>query len=279
MSTPKKFKQAEKLYSQALEYNEQGNWGLSETEFMKALILYTNLKAAEKVAACHYSIGNVCFNKGNLDETRKHWEEALELYKKMNHSEAGSVCIDLGDLMYDQKELYGSGHFYSQALQLLERSPIGNEENFGIAHMKLGKVCYAQERYPAAEQHFLKAQPILEKHSREDLLADIFKCLGHIYLATNDLKIAKQNFMKSFQMFSKIGHEDGKNECASCITAIENKEKQRKLEKKSKKLEDQLKLLETLPNGLMPTESSESEYLGELKTNASRDSEDYTPIR
>lgn len=102
MSTPKKFRQAEKIYSQALEYNEQGNWGFSEQEFLKALILYAGLKAFEKVAACHYSIGNVCFNKGNLEETKKHWLEAYEVYKRSgNLSEAAGVSIDLGDLMYD----------------------------------------------------------------------------------------------------------------------------------------------------------------------------------
>lgn len=102
------------------------------------------------------------------------------------------------------------------------------------------------------------AQPILEKVSREEQLADIFKCLGNIYLATKDLKIARQNFSRAFQLFSKIGHDSGKNECASFITSIDNQEQQRKLEMKSKKLEDRLRLLEAAPLS-PPSDDDDSE--------------------
>jgi len=150
----------------------------------------------------------------------------------------------MGEIMYDQKDFFGAGHFYSQALCLFEQSPQGNEENVGIVQVKLGKVFYALQSHTIAEKHFLQAQPILGKYSREDLLADIFKCLGNIYLGNRNLAIAQINFQRAFEIFSKIGHEDAKNECASFLTAIENKKEQLKLEKKSKKLQDHLRMLE-----------------------------------
>lgn len=100
-----KLKKAESHYYRGLTYNEQGNWGLAEEEFLKALVIYSQLKIWDKVVCTQCSLGNVAFNKGNVNETLKHWNNALTTYEEnLNQNmNAANLCIDIGDLYYDLK--------------------------------------------------------------------------------------------------------------------------------------------------------------------------------
>ena len=104
-SSNRQVKKAESYYSRGLILNDQGNWCLAEEEFLKALVVYSKLQIFDKVVACHCSLGNVCFNKGNYSETLKHFLGALSIYEeKLNKkTEAGELCMEIGDLYYDLK--------------------------------------------------------------------------------------------------------------------------------------------------------------------------------
>mmetsp|Transcript_24874 Transcript_24874/g.34829 ORF Transcript_24874/g.34829 Transcript_24874/m.34829 type:complete len:372 (-) Transcript_24874:16-1131(-) len=245
-SSHRQVKKAEAYYSKGLILNEQGNWGLAEEEFLKALVMFSKIQNYEKVVATHCSLGNVCFNKGNYSETLKHWLSALSIYEeKLNKkTEAGELCMEIGDLYYDLKNWYGAGQYYSRALTLFEEEPINNDLNFGLVNHKLGNVCFQQERYREAEKHFINAQPIYEKFSAEDKIADIFKGLGQIYLIRNDMNTSYKYFMRSFELYSRLEREDQRNEIATFLVSIENKREQKKLEKRQKDLEKKLAELE-----------------------------------
>jgi len=245
-SSKKDYKKAEGHYYKGLSNNDQGNWGTAEEEFLRALVLFQKISCYEKVVCCHCSLGNVCFNKGNLTETLKHWLCALDIYENRlrNKTDAGELCLDVGDLHYEMKNMYGAGQYYSRAYSLFQEEPLENDLNMGIVNHKLGNVCFNQERFPQAEKHFLKAQPIYEKFSREEGLGDMFKAMGHIYMVQDDFQIAQQYFRKAFEIFSKIDKIDLTNEVANLLLSIENRLEQKRLERRQRDLEKKLKDLE-----------------------------------
>ncbi len=57
----------------------------------------------DKIVCCHKSLGNVCFNKGNLSETLQHWMDAVRINeeKLKDKSDAASLCVEIGDLYFD----------------------------------------------------------------------------------------------------------------------------------------------------------------------------------
>ncbi|PRP82416.1 TPR Domain containing protein [Planoprotostelium fungivorum] len=231
MSSKKDYKKAESYYFKGLANNDQGNWGTAEEEFLRALVLFSKLNSWEK---------------GNLTETLKHWLSALSIYEDRlrQKTEAGELCLDIGDLHYEMKNMYGAGQYYSRAHSLFMEEPLDNDLNMGLVNHKLGNVCFNQERFPQAERHFLLAQPIYEKFSREEGLADIFKAMGHIYMVQEDYVVGQKYFRKAFEIFSKIERTEQQTEVSNLLLSIENRLEQKRLEKKQRDLEKKLKDLE-----------------------------------
>lgn len=254
-----------KLYYRGLECNEQGNWGLAEVRFecnwlipkqeafLRALVIFQKLRITDQIVCCYESLGNVCFSKGNLSETKKHWINALEIYEQLHQKiNAGKVCLDVGDLHYDMKDWYGAGEYYTRAMTLFEEEPLGSEKYQAKANHKLGNVCFNQNRFPDAEKHYcsgtlqhstlMTALPVYIKLGKTHYIADIYKGIGQIYLAVNDLDVAYKNFKNSFQIYSSMQNEDQKKDVSGYLLAIENKIAQKALEREKKQLERKLEV-------------------------------------
>ena len=104
MTNKKIIKQADELYLKGNAFNDRGDYGLAEEAFLKALVYYTKATEWEKVVACEMSIGNVCCNKNRFEYAVEHWGNALKIYEQSNlFTEAGELCLTIGDLYYDQK--------------------------------------------------------------------------------------------------------------------------------------------------------------------------------
>ena len=97
------------------------------------------------------------FRRGlELEETGSDVQEAIAAYRKaveLNPDAAGA-WVNIGTLLYQQRELEEAERCYRQAL---EASP-----GYALAHFNLGNICEESERLPEAVNHYrlaLRMQP------------------------------------------------------------------------------------------------------------------------
>eukprot|EP01119_Soliformovum_irregulare_P017606 TRINITY_DN5256_c1_g1_i2.p1 TRINITY_DN5256_c1_g1~~TRINITY_DN5256_c1_g1_i2.p1 ORF type:complete len:341 (+),score=84.88 TRINITY_DN5256_c1_g1_i2:29-1051(+) len=237
-------KKAMKLYYQGLCFNDQGNWGLSEEAFLRALVELRKLKKWDEVIACYTSLGNVCYSKGDLKSTLSHWREGLDLLEQLNKkAEAGRLCLDMGDLHHEKKMWYAAGDYYTRAVTLFEEEPIGSEKYLAKAHYKLGNVCYNQKRFPDALKHYQLALPVLQRHGKTKLEADVLKAFGQIRFLEGDWNAALSYLQDCLKIFVTLGREEDIKEVESLLTTISNSIERERLAVEKKHLEKQFQKL------------------------------------
>jgi len=232
-------KQAEEMYKKAIIFNDRGDYGLAEEAFLKALVLYTKLQDWEKVVACEISLGNVCCNKNHIEDTLEHWMSALKIYEQSNlFAEAGNLCMVIGDLFYEQKNLWGSGHYYDKARGNFAKDVVGNELSLAFASQKLGNVFYQIGQTDQAQKCYNDAVPILKRHSLLSNVSDAYVALGHIHYGRSaELELAKINFQLALEIYKELNQESKIEELSNILERISSEEKQKKLEQKVKQLE------------------------------------------
>eukprot|EP01116_Phalansterium_solitarium_P006044 TRINITY_DN18355_c0_g1_i1.p1 TRINITY_DN18355_c0_g1~~TRINITY_DN18355_c0_g1_i1.p1 ORF type:complete len:337 (+),score=128.18 TRINITY_DN18355_c0_g1_i1:148-1158(+) len=239
MGKKTQLKVAHAHYEKGLIHNEQGNWGLADEEFHRALFIFRSLTVWEQVLNCHKSIGNVCFNKKLFSDTLKNWEAAASIAEHELHSrvEAGALLLDIGDLHYEMANLFAAGHAYEKAHSFFAENPTANELRLGGTEHKLGNVAFRMDRFDKAEQHFLTALRVFESHGKEKKVGAVLKALGRIELVRKELQPAKRYLMRSFEIYSRLGRDDVKNELSMLLQDIENREQKRELQRRLQQLQ------------------------------------------
>ncbi|MER5772093.1 BTAD domain-containing putative transcriptional regulator [Streptomyces sp. NPDC001985] len=171
-------------------------------------------------AAAHQSLGLATFTKGDLELSRSHFEQAIELARRAGWGVCESVALsNLAGVSADLGLLSQAAEYYDQSITInrrLRRTPHQPLQG-------LSEVLYGMGRLREAERLCRRALAISRKLSAPDSIARISTTLALISVDLGELETAHELATASRKGFQAIGNLAGEAEavCALAMIAAE----------------------------------------------------------
>ncbi|QDY81314.1 tetratricopeptide repeat protein [Streptomyces qinzhouensis] len=168
-------------------------------------------------AAAHQSLGLVSFTRGDLELSRNHFEQAIELARRVGWGVAESVALsNLAGVSGDLGRLSQAAEYYGQSIAIdrkLRRSP-------SQPFLGLGEVLHSMGRLREAERLCRRALALSHKIGAPDSPSRISCTLATISLDLGLLVTAQELAMTSRRGFQAIGNLPGEAEVLSVLAMI-----------------------------------------------------------
>ncbi|MGW1275698.1 AfsR/SARP family transcriptional regulator [Streptomyces tsukubensis] len=168
-------------------------------------------------AAAHQSLGLVSFTRGDLELSRNHFEQAIELARRADWGVAESVALsNLAGVSGDLGLLSQAAEYYGQSIAIdrkLRRSP-------SQPFLGLGEVLHSMGRLREAERLCRRALALSHKIGAPDSPSRISCTLATISLDLGLLVTAQELAMTSRRGFQAIGNLPGEAEVLSVLAMI-----------------------------------------------------------
>jgi len=179
----------------------------AEEYFKKSLEISEQL--GEGVSECHRGLGYIRWREGNLDESQKHYEKAIQKAKEEgNNKELALNYIDIGSVFaYRGGEHDKAMQHYKKALPILEKREI--YDKLAKVHNNIGDQLLKKGKYEEAIKEFEKCIEYAERIGNQQLIgwgsfnaAEAFARKGLTEQASKHLKVAEDKIEK---LGEKIG--------------------------------------------------------------------------
>lgn len=158
------------------------------------------------VAAGAYSLGLLAFDRGDLTEAEKRYQEAFSLREKLapNSGELAAILNNLGIVARNRGELETAERFYRRSLairQTLEPDSLAVGESLN----NLGNLVQDRGELREAEQLFERALVLKQKHAPGSLtVASTLGNLGNASYYRGNLEQSEQHFREALALFEKL---------------------------------------------------------------------------
>jgi tetratricopeptide (TPR) repeat protein len=156
------------------------------------------------------SMGNIYYKQEKLKKALKHYQQALEIDKKIGRKEReAGIMRNIGNIYQIQGKLKEALKHYQQALEI--HREIGNKNKEGEAGVigNIGSICYIQGKLKKALKHYQQALEIDKKIGRKEGEAINFYNMGNIYHKQGKLKKALKHYQQALEIDKKIGRKEG----------------------------------------------------------------------
>ncbi|MGV9314372.1 AfsR/SARP family transcriptional regulator [Streptomyces sp. NPDC003691] len=168
-------------------------------------------------AAAHQSLGLVSFTRGDLELSRNHFEQAIDLARRADWGVAESVALsNLAGVSGDLGLLSQAAEYYGQSIAIdrkLRRSP-------SQPFLGLGEVLHSMGRLREAERLCRRALALSHKIGAPDSPSRISCTLATISLDLGLLVTAQELATTSRRGFQAIGNLPGEAEVLSVLAMI-----------------------------------------------------------
>ncbi len=124
-------------------------------------------------------VGHADFFKGNYDNARKEFDEALPIFKKLGDKKGLSECYGLYGKMMSQQARYPQALTYLNLALTLNRQ-IGNKAGIASCYKNTGMVYFGEGRLSTALDFYYKALFIDLKVGNRVEIADIYNNIGDV---------------------------------------------------------------------------------------------------
>ncbi|MFI6287577.1 AfsR/SARP family transcriptional regulator [Streptomyces sp. NPDC051018] len=168
-------------------------------------------------AAAHQSLGLVSFTIGDLERSRSHFQQAIQLARRAGWGACESVALsNLGGVSADLGLLNEAAEYYDRAIRLdrrLRRTP-------SQTLLGLGEVLHGMGRLGEAERLCRRALALSHQLSAPDSISQVSCTLATISLDLGELVEAQDLATTARQGFQAIGNLAGEAQVHSVIAMI-----------------------------------------------------------
>ncbi|MFF0448158.1 BTAD domain-containing putative transcriptional regulator [Streptomyces sp. NPDC004609] len=168
-------------------------------------------------AAAHQSLGLVSFTMGDLERSRSHFQQAIQLARRAGWGACESVALsNLGGVSSDLGLLSEAAEYYDRAIRLdrrLRRTP-------SQTLLGLGEVLHGMGRLREAERLCRRALALSHQLSAPDSISQVSCTLATISLDLGELVEAQDLATTARRGFEAIGNLAGEAQVHSVIAMI-----------------------------------------------------------
>jgi predicted ATPase/DNA-binding SARP family transcriptional activator len=147
------------------------------------------------------------YRQGDLDEARRSWEEALELFRGQDDLDGVTRCTaELGAVAVGEGELDRSRELYEEAARGFEQ--LGNSVRLGVAKSNLCAIASMQGDLEAAVKHGFDAVALQEEAADVDGLAVTLHNLSRTTAQLGDSARSRQTLERSLRIARSLSYKE-----------------------------------------------------------------------
>ena len=154
--------------------------------------------------------GISCYFRSEYEHALEHYNEALEIRKKLENNEKGIAALlnNIAMVHFDQGEYNKSIEILTQALTIEEK--LGNDVSVASSLGNIGLIYREQDEYEMAISYYKKSLKMLENYPDElTYISNALSNLGVIYLNTEQPELALENFIECEKIQTELNDLNG----------------------------------------------------------------------
>lgn len=166
----------------------------------RALIINRSIDDALGQAANLSVLGKVHLSRGEDEDARRLWQEALDKAYKGSAELRSKILNDLSVALLHAEKIEEAGNHLNQALSL-------NPDSAAV-HQNLGKVAERSGHLPKAEKYYLKALALDRKEGYTPGIASDLTVLGNLYLKMDRKPEAAETLARALGLRTLLNQTD-----------------------------------------------------------------------
>ncbi len=194
--------------SLALIYQTWGELEQAEQMHRKCLAIEKELGRKEEVANAYGNLGEIYRTRGELEQAEQMHRKALVIDEELERREGmANAYGNLGLIHQARGNLDQAEQMYRKSFALNEE--LGRKEGMANAYGNLGLIHQARGNLDQAEEMLRKALAFNQELSRKEGMAIQYGNLGMIYQLRHDLDQAERMHRKSLAIEEELGRKEG----------------------------------------------------------------------
>ena len=166
----------------------------------RALVINQSLDDSLGQAANLSVLGKVHLSRGEDEDARRLWQEALDKAHKGSAELRSKILNDLSVALLHAEKIEEAGNHLNQALSL-------NPDSAAV-HQNLGKVAERSGHLPKAEKYYLKALALDRKEGYTPGIASDLTVLGNLYLKMDRKPEAAETLARALGLRTLLNQTD-----------------------------------------------------------------------
>jgi DNA-binding winged helix-turn-helix (wHTH) protein/tetratricopeptide (TPR) repeat protein len=148
----------------------------------------------------------VYFNHGDLPKAQAMWEQAIEVFRKLEETEGlAASSNNLGDVLLTTGKLAEASRLMKQAISGYKL--VGDRSGVALATVDLGEVALQKAELPEAQKDYEQAIAIGTQVGDKSASAYGFAGLGDVYLQQDQLAAARRQYETAIKLRKEIGEK------------------------------------------------------------------------
>jgi tetratricopeptide (TPR) repeat protein len=191
-----------------LIYRTRGDLAEAERMHRKSLEISEQLGRQEGMAAAYDNLGLIYRTRGDLDEAERVHRKSLEIDEQLGRQEGMAATYgNLGLIYRTRGDLDEAERMHRKSLEIDEQ--LGRQEGMAATYGNLGIIYGTRGDLDEAEWMLRKSLKINEQLGRQKGMAIQYGNLGVIYRTRGDLDEAERMHRKSLEINKQLGHQEG----------------------------------------------------------------------
>ncbi|MGC4047684.1 MAG: tetratricopeptide repeat protein [Armatimonas sp.] len=172
-----------------------------------------------KAAVCMFGIGQIYFQRSELDTALEHFNMALSIFNKMGNKHGKGHCMfGIGNVFFQRSDLDDAFEEYNKALYVFDPTdctPIQGRCIYGI-----GNIFLRRFELDAALAQYKEAISIFKKTGDKQDQGNCIYGMGNIFLQRYKLDNAFSQYEKALSVYKTTGDKKGLGNCMVGIGRI-----------------------------------------------------------
>jgi tetratricopeptide (TPR) repeat protein len=193
----------------------QGGLDAAEAYYRRAVnaLSLRDRRIDARTAELYTSLGQVLKERGNYAEAEERLKRAIQIWgnlkKKQEHVDPAlqaTSLINIAGVYRAQKQLAEAKKHYSEALEILQKAPTGNESIIAPLLNNIGSLLRQEKKWRESEDAFSTALRIAQgcKPRDDALIAAIFYNQGMAHRDSGRRTAARADLNEAYQLRSKV---------------------------------------------------------------------------
>ncbi|MBC8448414.1 MAG: tetratricopeptide repeat protein [Chloroflexi bacterium] len=191
-------------------YMRRGEYQRARSSMIDALASFERAGNLEGTCLALRLLGDVTRRIGNLTESQRLLERALEIANAEGYQDIVSdVYRFLGHLALQQQELDKAVQFYHEALSIAEQSPEGNEQRLNSTIVSLATAMLALGNDSQAQVLYERGLKLAQSMRRQDAIAGTKFGLAKLAERQGHLEVALRLARDALQIYERLVAQEG----------------------------------------------------------------------